>query len=69
MATKEAYNIAEVCQSAGSSRTSIYAAIKAGSLIARKRGRRTVVLREDLLDWLRALPKMSTSNAQTRVAQ
>ena len=60
MATKEAYNIVEVCERAGSSRTSIYAAIKSGELVARKRGRRTIVLHDDLIGWLRSLPKMAS---------
>jgi hypothetical protein len=37
-------------------RTSLYAAIKAGDLKARKIGRRTVILHADLRDWLASLP-------------
>lgn len=37
-------------------RTSIYAAIKSGALTARKIGRRTIILDEDLRRWLASLP-------------
>jgi excisionase family DNA binding protein len=37
-------------------RTTIYAAIKAGALKARKIGRRTIILDEDLRGWLASLP-------------
>jgi hypothetical protein len=37
-------------------RTLLYAAIKAGDLKARKIGRRTIILDEDLRHWLVSLP-------------
>jgi excisionase family DNA binding protein len=37
-------------------RTTIYAAIKSGALKARKIGRRTIILDEDLRGWLASLP-------------
>ena len=37
-------------------RTSLYAAIKAGSLVARKCGKRTIILQSDLITWLNSLP-------------
>jgi hypothetical protein len=40
------------------SKTSIYEAIRDGRLIARKCGRRTLVLREDWLAFLQSLPKI-----------
>jgi excisionase family DNA binding protein len=54
-----AYSIAEACAAARTSRTSIYQAIKSGELIARKRGRRTVILFDDLRRWLNSLPAVT----------
>jgi excisionase family DNA binding protein len=55
-----AYSIAEACAAARAGRTAIYEAIKAGELIARKRGRRTIILSEDLRRWLDDLPALTT---------
>jgi excisionase family DNA binding protein len=57
-----AYSIAEVCAVARAGRTSVYEAIKSGELVARKRGRRTVVLHDDLLRWLNKLPAINPNN-------
>lgn len=51
-----AFRIPEVCERSGLGRTSICAAIKAGALIARRYGRCTIVLADDLADFLRNLP-------------
>ena len=51
-----AFRIPEVCELTGLGRTSIYAAIKSGELVARKWGRCTVVLAEDVDAFLRSLP-------------
>jgi len=59
-----AHNISEVCALARASRTTVYDAIKRGELIARKRGRRTVVLTGDLRQWLESLPAV-TPNPST----
>jgi len=56
MNTRLAYTIAEACEAARIGRTSIYDAIKSCKLIARKNGRRTVILAEDLRLWLQDLP-------------
>jgi excisionase family DNA binding protein len=48
--------IRDVCAQTGIGRTTIYAAIKSGALIARKWGRRTVVLPDDLTNFLKQLP-------------
>jgi excisionase family DNA binding protein len=51
-----AFRIPEVCELTGLGRTSVYAAIKSGALIARRYGRCTLVLAEDLNAFLRSLP-------------
>jgi len=56
-----AYSIAEACQLARIGRTTIYAAIKAGDLSARKVGRRTVLLATELTRWLESLPTVSAN--------
>jgi excisionase family DNA binding protein len=43
---------------AAASRTTIYAAVRSGRLRAVKRGRRTLILREDLVRWLEELPRV-----------
>jgi excisionase family DNA binding protein len=52
------YTIAEACAAARSSRTALYAAIHAGALRAVKRGRRTMILAEDLRRYLQDLPEI-----------
>ena len=49
-------SIKEVCRITGLSRTLICAQIRLGKLIARKAGRRTLVMRSDLRKWLEQLP-------------
>lgn len=50
-----AMSVPEAVMASGLSRTSLYEAIKAGDLIAKKFGSRTVILREDLLRFLNNL--------------
>lgn len=54
--TREALSISEVCAATALGRTTIYEAIAAGSLKARKCGKRTIVLRNELRDFLTSLP-------------
>jgi excisionase family DNA binding protein len=53
-------SIAQACELSGIGRTSVYAAIKRGDLVARKCGRRTVIIANDLATWLSSLPKLDT---------
>ena len=52
----EGLSIAEACTIAGIGRTKLYEAIADGSLKARKLGKRTLILRDDLRQFLAALP-------------
>lgn len=49
----------EFAATSGVGRTKIFAAIKDGSLIARKLGSRTIILTEDGKAFLRALPRVA----------
>ena len=53
---REGLSIAEACALAGVGRTKIYEAITDGSLKARKLGRRTLILRDELRNFLASLP-------------
>ncbi|AWN40260.1 helix-turn-helix domain-containing protein [Methylobacterium durans] len=63
MNSKHAYTIAEVTRITGSSRTTIYAEIAAQRLTAKKLGRRTLILADDLRTWLNSLPAIKTQAA------
>ena len=54
--TKLAYTIEEAIEAGAGSRTVVYEAIKARTLRARKRGKRTTILAEDLKAYLESLP-------------
>jgi len=56
MDTPLAYSIAEACSAACAGRTVLYEAIRSGALRAVKRGRRTIVLADDLRHYLENLP-------------
>ncbi len=53
-----AHTIDEVCKVAKLGRSSIYEEIRSGRLIARKCGRRTIILATDLHTWLDRLPRI-----------
>jgi len=53
---KMAFHVNEAAQVGGVSRSEIYEAMKRGELRAKKYGRRTIILRDDLAAFLCALP-------------
>lgn len=56
VADKMALSTMEAARVAGVGLSALYRAIADGSLIARRNGRKLVVLRADLQDWLNRLP-------------
>jgi Helix-turn-helix domain len=63
-----AFTVSEACTAARSGRTATYEAIKSGELIARKRGRRTIILCDDLRRWLNRLPAVVSASGAERAA-
>lgn len=53
---KMAFTIPEAVKAGAGSRTVIYENIKSGALKARKRGRSTIILADDLAKFLESLP-------------
>lgn len=53
---KVAYSISELTAVVPVCRTRIYEELKIGRLKARKSGKRTLILADDLTEWLRVLP-------------
>lgn len=54
------YDIKGLIKATGRKRSSIYKDIRAGLLRIRKAGRSTVILRDDAVKWLQALPPGQT---------
>lgn len=54
---KSAYTINETIQEIGIGRTKLYQLIKAGELTPRKIGKKTIILSDDLQEFLRNLPE------------
>lgn len=64
MDTPLAYSVAEACAIARAGRTVLYEAIKSGELTARKRGRRTIILADELRRWLESLPTATSAGPE-----
>lgn len=56
-----ALSINDAVAASGIGRTKIFEAIKEGRLTARKAGRRTIILHDDLARFLQALPTKGTA--------
>jgi excisionase family DNA binding protein len=54
---KLAYTIKELATGLGIGKTTIYAALKDGTLTAVKLGNRTLIMAEVVREWVRSMPK------------
>jgi excisionase family DNA binding protein len=59
------HSIPDACLIARVGRTTIYEAIRCGALRAVKRGRRTLILHDDLLHWVQSLPPVAVKTADS----
>lgn len=62
-AEKLAYHVNEAVDAGVGSRSELYLAMRLGKLKAKKRGRRTIILRDDLEEYLAALPDYEPKKA------
>ena len=58
---KRAHSVNNAAAIIGAGRDGVYEAIRSGRLRARKFGRRTLILDEDLIEFLRSLPDLDLS--------
>jgi excisionase family DNA binding protein len=67
MTDAEALTIPEACAASRIGRTKIYEAINEGRLVARKLGKKTLILRSDLREFLTTLPTATESAGRWEV--
>jgi excisionase family DNA binding protein len=60
-----AHSVSEACSIARTGRTSLYEAIRTGALRAVKRGRRTLILDDDLRRWVQSLPPVAVKTVKS----
>ncbi|GAC1550092.1 MAG: hypothetical protein NVS2B5_05710 [Beijerinckiaceae bacterium] len=60
--TRLSRTIDEFSEASGICRSTLYQAIRSGELIAKKRGRNTLILEEDGRAYLKGLPQMRTAS-------
>lgn len=58
-----AHTVSEACRISCTGRTALYEAINSQALRAVKRGRRTLILNDDLRRWVQSLPPISAKPA------
>jgi excisionase family DNA binding protein len=60
-----AHSVPEACSITQTGRTSLYEAIRSGALRAVKRGRRTLILDDDLRHWVQSLPAVAVKTVKS----
>jgi len=63
MSEQLAYTIQEAVKAAAVSRTELYRSVQRGELILRKRGKRSLILADDLRRWVESLPAYAPTKA------
>ena len=64
ISSKKAYSVSEIVSSTGLGKTYVYSLIKSGQLLAKKVGKRTIVLDGDLSQYLNSLPNFKVNSSE-----
>ncbi len=59
MSTPIAFTVKEACAVSRTGKTTLYGAIRRGDLVARKLGKKTLILEGDLRRWIEQLPTIT----------